>query len=535
MSQKREKYINLAVCAAAFLFMLFLTAITPYFSDDWHFKFVWKDFGPTDNDELLRSFGGLIESAANYYKYSGGRVLCHFVLFIFESIDKRIFDIANAFVFAMFALLICKLIKRDRKHGTMWLLPLIFIYIFVFYKDFGDAMLWEAGAVNYLWSASLLLLAAKLADTDIEKLSVGKFIFTCIIVFLSSMTNEVTGGMLAILIFLTLLERKGKLSSKHLLLFAALTAGTAVLLSAPGNYSRLDSMDKVKLSLLGAMLKYFVFYFVFSWPFIYINIFSILYFYSEKKNIISCIVQHKYFAAGTAGILVLFVTKLAYSRPVLFGFSFIAISAGRSFFRLKTDISEKITSKRPDLAVKLLRTFFYSNICMCVLIIIRYIDCLEDLIVYTSLTVFIELLTFAVIKIISTEKGKAEFAQTAQKNKALFSKAAKFVPSAALALISASLISNIVYQTFLYAGDVEQLSDFLEEVYICAEEQGDFENMMIHSYEDDSPVANIMVERIYGKKSKLTPYALCLESCSNYSFVWLYKYCAYTGYTGRGY
>ncbi len=552
MKQKREKYINFAVCAAAFLFMLFLTAITPYFCDDWHFKFVWKDYFPVKNDELLQSFGGLIESAANYYKYSGGRVLCHFVLFIFESMNKWIFDIANAFVFVMLALLIYKLIRRDRKQSTPWLLPLIFIYIFVFYKDFGSNMLWESGALNYLWPAALLLFAAKLADTDIEKLSVGKFIFTCIIVFLSSMTNEVTGGMLAILIFLTLIERKSKFSARYILLFALIAAGIAIVLLSPGNSVRSDSTAKMKV--LTSIWLYTGYYYRFCLPFIYISIFSILYFYDFKKNILSNLAEYKYFAAGTAGILVLFVVRSAFTRPLLFGWAFLAAGGGSSLYRLKDDITEKIKQDQPGLAIKLLKSFFYTNLFIEVYVIlininkpkdiILYMDISENIILVTYLFVFMELTALILMRFIknSTQKDKIKFVQSAKKVSAVFSKPAKFASIALSVMIIAFSISYMVKQTDLYITNVKAVNSYVEDVCIYAQDHGDFVMKGTLNLDNDSysDYMKFMLSEIgkfeFGESSRFTSYLLkCETGGDNYAFLWLCKYIKYTGYTGRGY
>ncbi len=540
MKQKREKYINIAVCAIAFLFILFLTAITPYLSDEWHFKFIWKNFGTTDNDELLQSIGGIFESAKNYYKLSGGRVLCHFVLFIFNCADKWIFNIVNSLIFVLLLLLLYGLIKRGRNKSTPWLLPLIFLYIFVFCKDFGDVMLWEAGAVDYLWPAALLLLAAKLADTDIEKMPARKYVFTCIIVFLSSMTNEVTGGMLAILIFLTLIERKSKFSARYILLFALIAAGIAIVIASPGNYIRLGIYDNTKMPLLLSLRIYYKYYFDYSLPNIYIGIFSIVYFYGEKKNIISSIVQHKYFAAGTAGMLVMFAVRLIYLRPLLFGWLFLTIGSGTSLYRLKDDISEKISSKQPGIVIKLLKTFFLANLIMYAFILLKYIKNPANIIVYAMLTALIEFLIFVAIALIkisenSAEGSKERLERAAEKIRAVFSKAAKFLPSVVLSLICMTLTADIVYQTYLYIGDIKAFNNYMEEVYICAEEQNGLDSVEHLMYGDNWLITTMVHKKIFGKTSRFIPGTIGADTCNNYVFSWLYKYCAYTGYTGRGY
>lgn len=50
----------------------------------------------------------------NYYKLSGGRVLCHGLAYIFININKVFYNIANGAIFAVYALLMYKLFTRGR-------------------------------------------------------------------------------------------------------------------------------------------------------------------------------------------------------------------------------------------------------------------------------------------------------------------------------------------------------------------------------------------------------------------------------------
>lgn len=48
---KNKKLLFIYVCV--FAYILFLTANCGFITDDYHFLFVWKDFEPQINDNLL--------------------------------------------------------------------------------------------------------------------------------------------------------------------------------------------------------------------------------------------------------------------------------------------------------------------------------------------------------------------------------------------------------------------------------------------------------------------------------------------------
>lgn len=125
---KNKKLLFIYVCV--FAYILFLTANCGFITDDYHFLFVWKDFEPQINDKPINGLSDILLSMKNYYNYSGGRIIAHFVAFVFININKWFFNIINSIVFVCLGILIRKLVY-DRQKGIT--LAQVIIYFPCFY------------------------------------------------------------------------------------------------------------------------------------------------------------------------------------------------------------------------------------------------------------------------------------------------------------------------------------------------------------------------------------------------------------------
>lgn len=151
---KNKKLLFIYVCV--FAYILFLTANCGFITDDYHFLFVWKDFEPQINDKPINGLSDILLSMKNYYNYSGGRIIAHFVAFVFININKWFFNIINSIVFVCLGILIRKLVY-DRQKGITLAQVIIYFSMLLFLPSFGDTVLWISGSVNYLWTSALLL------------------------------------------------------------------------------------------------------------------------------------------------------------------------------------------------------------------------------------------------------------------------------------------------------------------------------------------------------------------------------------------
>ena len=234
---KKHTLIKFITAAVVFVYMLMLNFSCGYLSDDYHFKFIWRDFNAYGIENRIDSFGEILLSMKNYYMMSGGRVLCHFIAYLLLVPGKWLFNILNSGVFVMMGIVIERIavLKTSKQHK--WLLPAVYISMLFFLPCFGDDVLWLSGAVNYLWPTVLLLCAIFMMEKYSKASSRRKIAEISLLVFFSAMTNEISGGMLIIFILFKMISDKGCIKNLIAPVLCTLP-GMAVVLFAPGNANR---------------------------------------------------------------------------------------------------------------------------------------------------------------------------------------------------------------------------------------------------------------------------------------------------------
>ncbi|MGN0587463.1 MAG: DUF6056 family protein [Oscillospiraceae bacterium] len=302
-------------------FMLFLNFNCGYISDDWHFKFVFTETFPTDGSRYIQSFADIITSAQNYRNLFGGRVLCHSLIFFINMFGKPIFNIINSLMFTVLGYLAYTFIKSYTKTNYRFMLPAVYVIFILFLPRFGDNCLWLSGSVNYLWSGVILLSCFLCINRYAQDPTPIKTLLLCVPVFISSLTNEMTGGMIVIYILLTFtLEHKFKWQSLILLMPAI--AGAVFVLTAPGNFVRMENdlpqsvgLGQIVLSLfdhINTILYYF-------YIFIIISIFALFFTIKYNRSLKPFMGGLKLSAVGIAGILALSLTGENSFRPYFIG------------------------------------------------------------------------------------------------------------------------------------------------------------------------------------------------------------------------
>lgn len=302
-------------------FMLFLNFNCGYISDDWHFKFVFTDKLPTGSDRYIGSLADIVTSARNYRKIFGGRVLCHSMIFFINMFGKPVFNVINSLMFTALGYLAYTFIKCYTRKNYRFMLPAVYIILILFLPRLGDNCLWLSGSVNYLWSGVILLSCFLCVDKYAKDPTLPKTLLVCIPILISSLTNEMTGGMIVIYILLTFtLEHKFKVRSLILPIPAIL--GAVYVLTAPGNFVRLDndvtrSADSRQIILavfdhINTILYYF-------YIFIIIFIFALFFTIRYNRSLKPFIGGLKLSAAGIAGILALSLAGKGSFRPFFIG------------------------------------------------------------------------------------------------------------------------------------------------------------------------------------------------------------------------
>lgn len=361
--KKIQLAINILTIVGVFAYILYLTASCPYITDDWHFKFVWRTFRPIENDTRVTGLGNIIESMKNYYNMSGGRVLCHFIAYVFININKNIFNILNAVMFVLLGIVIYRSAARAATLPKCnLLLLLIYIAVILFTPSFGDVAIWLSGSVNYLWSTVLLLACFLLIDKFFDCLTLKKALLMSIPIAISAATNETTGGMLIVFMVLTFIVKKKKFSPLYLIPLIAALPGMALVILAPGNSARAQNVEHVELMSRETLINAGTMYLkdiIFLAPYAYMPI--ILSFFMKTasgiksdikkdgskvliivKNAFNAAVSCRYALTGFIGTMALSASSHT-SRPLIFGFICIYAEAFASALYIMNTIKNRKT------------------------------------------------------------------------------------------------------------------------------------------------------------------------------------------------
>ncbi len=361
--KKIQLGINILTIVGVFVYILYLTSRCPYITDDWHFKFVWQGFRPTGNDTRVTGLDNIIESMKNYYNRSGGRVICHFITYVFVNINKNIFNILNAVIFVLLGIVIYRSATRASTppKGNLLLL-LIYISIILFTPVFGDVALWISGSINYMWSITLMLACCLLIDKWFEDITLKKALLMSIPVAISAATNETTGGMLIVFMVLTFIVKKKKFSPLYLIPVIAALPGMALVILAPGNSVRAQNVEHVEVMSRATLIRSGTLYLkntITRTPYAYMPI--ILSFFMKTadgvktdgarggKKVLS-IVKNAFYAGagcryavtGLAGTMALSASSYA-RRPLILGFICIYAEAFASALYIMNTIKNRKT------------------------------------------------------------------------------------------------------------------------------------------------------------------------------------------------
>lgn len=143
------------ICTVIFAIMLFLNCCTPYVVDDFTYLYNFADLSRIEN------LGDVVESMIAHYNSMNGRTVAHALMQISTLLPRFVFDICNSLVFLAMILLIAKIgMGKDRSGYFDLLIVMVFCAIWLYLPDFGQCILWQDGAFNYLWGvvANLLLI-----------------------------------------------------------------------------------------------------------------------------------------------------------------------------------------------------------------------------------------------------------------------------------------------------------------------------------------------------------------------------------------
>lgn len=212
------------------LLFYIINTLTPYFSDDWHYGFI---FGTTVRIESIED---VLTSQCSHYFYMNGRFVPHFLLqLIYGVIGKSVFNIINACMFMLFFhLLNVNFVPQKEKYLVSTVISSFLVLFFM--CGFTNGFLWMSGACNYLWAFVFILSFNVLFVKKIDNVVLLPFLF--IYGIICGWQNEaVVVGYLCYMIYSLIKERKYIVPSR-ICLSIGFCVGAALLCFAPGSIHR---------------------------------------------------------------------------------------------------------------------------------------------------------------------------------------------------------------------------------------------------------------------------------------------------------
>ncbi len=232
---------------------LIMNLLTPIFGDDYAYAFIWDGAqnGNFQNNigKLYRveSFGDIITSQWSHYMTWGGRTVAHCLVQFFVWQGKILFDIMNALIYALLALLIYFFstgrFSLQNLDGKIFLW--IFFAMWFCLPELFQTAFWLTGSCNYLWMSVLQLLflvpfVKKFWSKSLVPSSQFLVPIMAIVGLLAGWSNESGGAITIMLTFFAMIYfwRQKKFERWMLAGFIGLLVGYALLMLAPGNVQR---------------------------------------------------------------------------------------------------------------------------------------------------------------------------------------------------------------------------------------------------------------------------------------------------------
>ncbi|MEY8702994.1 DUF6056 family protein [Francisella philomiragia] len=231
--------VMIAVLIIAFFFVI--NYLQPLRADD---------FGRAYTDALSKGFIIYLRGIASNYIHWTGRISAQALIYLFLSkkyihLSVFLINLINSICFYLFVLYSYKIVRFKTKVELFSkdFLIYFFFFIFLFYQTgFIANVVWKTAAVQYFWGITLLTVFYYISVVK-NKQNIWFSLFTG---FFIGLYNEIFVGVAIILCLAYFLNQKlsqAEIAKNILYFFIACAVGGIILIAAPGNYVRLNTMS----------------------------------------------------------------------------------------------------------------------------------------------------------------------------------------------------------------------------------------------------------------------------------------------------
>lgn len=241
---KTKKFFILLVLIS-FVLILIYNLLTPMTTDDFSYTLAVRKAG---------SIWELFSQEKTQYMTWNGRSVNHIILRFFLYANSRLlFKICNSIVFVLLSMLIYCNVSGKKKYDIF---TYIVIQLLLWFSavSFGQTILWETGACNYLWGTTIILGFVTFIRKSISWKKIT-FLQIVLLSFLSMLfgiiagwCNENTsgGGILLTLFFMILsyVQNKKRPPIWTYIGLFGMISGLAIMVLAPGNKIRSAAQEE---------------------------------------------------------------------------------------------------------------------------------------------------------------------------------------------------------------------------------------------------------------------------------------------------
>ena len=223
------------------LLVLYIThrAVPFMMDDEWYSKKLFSE-------EALSSLSDIWEFQIWHYLNWGGRTITHTMLQLTLMAGSAVADVLNVFMTMLLAACICVVAGVRKKEGGLFYLLAAVGMLHGLNANWKLSMFWQAGAANYLYITSFILLFLHCYLRELDKKEESKPLpgITFWIVplgVLAGWSNENMGPavwVVSLLVILLLRRAKRPLRLWLLLGNVACLVGSVLVIAAPGNFVR---------------------------------------------------------------------------------------------------------------------------------------------------------------------------------------------------------------------------------------------------------------------------------------------------------
>ena len=243
MVHRRHKIYSALILLGVFVLLIVLNCFTVNNSDDYYYMSVISEEGVWSKIKASIDY-----AFGEHYQEWSGRAVAHSLAVFFLSMPKWIFNIANSFIGCILILLIAEMAKISRsKNMEPAMMLLIACALWLFIPAFGNSLLWETGACNYLWCTTVIFFFVfqyeKVADGKYSRKEWVWILPMFLLGILAGWCNENTSGaalIAAIGCMIIAFHRKCKMPMWAYSGVIGLLFGLYKMISAPGNAKRIS-------------------------------------------------------------------------------------------------------------------------------------------------------------------------------------------------------------------------------------------------------------------------------------------------------